>query len=70
MQFGREDWSVLIEKLFKRVHLPAILDYLVKPRVTVARSEEEEKKTNDDNIARRIAHNFEIEAVFGYEADK
>eukprot|EP00959_Pyramimonas_sp_CCMP1952_P225850 4722742-Pyramimonas_sp.AAC.1 len=59
MQFGREDWSIFIEKLLKRLHLPAILDYLAKSRVTVARSEEKEKKNNDDKIARRIAHNFE-----------
>eukprot|EP00959_Pyramimonas_sp_CCMP1952_P317055 6636129-Pyramimonas_sp.AAC.1 len=70
MQFGREDWSIFVEKLFKTLHLPAILDYLAKPRVTVARSEEEEKTINDDKIARRIAHNFENETVFDYESDK
>eukprot|EP00959_Pyramimonas_sp_CCMP1952_P270604 5656988-Pyramimonas_sp.AAC.1 len=70
MQFGKEDGSIFIEKLLKRLHLPAILDYLAKPRVTVVRSEEEEKNINDDKIARRIAHNFENEMVFDYESDK
>eukprot|EP00959_Pyramimonas_sp_CCMP1952_P250628 5238697-Pyramimonas_sp.AAC.1 len=59
----------LMEKLLKRLHLPAILDYLAKPRVTVARSEEEEKTINDDKIARRIAHNFEAETVFDNDSD-
>eukprot|EP00959_Pyramimonas_sp_CCMP1952_P224742 4699437-Pyramimonas_sp.AAC.1 len=45
-------------------------DYLAKPRVTVARSEEEETNINDDKIARRLAHSFENEAVFDYEPDK
>eukprot|EP00959_Pyramimonas_sp_CCMP1952_P069564 1452180-Pyramimonas_sp.AAC.1 len=70
MQFGREDWSVFIEKLLNRLHLPAILDYLAKPRMTVARSEDDEKNIHADKIARRIAHNFENETVFDYEADK
>eukprot|EP00959_Pyramimonas_sp_CCMP1952_P150747 3154856-Pyramimonas_sp.AAC.1 len=51
MMFGKEDWSTFVENLLKRLHLPAILDYLAKPRVTVARTEEEEKKVNDDKIA-------------------
>eukprot|EP00959_Pyramimonas_sp_CCMP1952_P393630 8248202-Pyramimonas_sp.AAC.1 len=70
MQFGKEDWSIFVEKLLKRLNLPAILDYLAKPRVTVARTEEEEKKINDDRIARRIANNFEHETVFDYDSDK
>ena len=70
MMFGKEDWSIFVEKLLKRLHLPAILDYLAKPRVSVARTEEEETKVNNDRIARRIAHNFENETIFDYESDK
>eukprot|EP00959_Pyramimonas_sp_CCMP1952_P302413 6327760-Pyramimonas_sp.AAC.1 len=69
MQFGREDWAVFIEKRLKMLHLPAILDYVAKPRVTVARSGEEEKNI-DDKSARRIAHNFENETAFDNDCDK
>eukprot|EP00959_Pyramimonas_sp_CCMP1952_P328010 6866960-Pyramimonas_sp.AAC.1 len=70
MTFGKEDGSIFVEKLLKILHLPAILDYLAKPRVSVARAEEEEMKVNNDRIARRIAHNFANETTFDYESDK